>query len=128
MPSTNVRQLRKNLTHAEKALWSKLRFKQLDGHRFRRQIPIGPYIIDFACLASRLLIELDGGQHADTVDADQKRTRWLETRGYRVLRFWNNDVLDNSDGVLETIRMHLTPHPNPPPQGGRESDKRSDES
>jgi len=122
MANTNARQLRKDLTEAEKALWSKLRYKQLDAHRFRRQIPIGPYVIDFGCLASRLLIEIDGGQHAERSGEDGRRTAWLGARGYRVIRFWNNDVLGNIEGVIEMIRSALyeTPHPNPPPQGGRE--------
>ena len=122
MASTSARRLRKHLTDAEKALWSKLRYRQLDGHRFRRQIPLGPYVIDFGCLASRLLIEIDSGQHVDRSEHDTRRTAWLESRGYRVIRFWNNDVMSNIDGVIEMIRTELaaTPHPNPPPQGGRE--------
>lgn len=122
----NARKLRKEMTEAEKRLWHRLRYKQIDGHRFRRQVPIGPYIADFACLASRLLIEIDGGQHSDRADHDGKRTAWLESRGYVVVQFWNNDVLSNTDGVIEMIRAKLaspsTPHPNPPPQGGREQE------
>jgi very-short-patch-repair endonuclease len=102
-------------------LWSYLRRKQLDGFRFRRQQPIGPYIVDFFCPAVKLIIEVDGGQHAVNEKADASRTHWLEERGYRVARFWNNEVLANTDGViwaiLEALRAY--PPPYPPPQGGR---------
>ena len=123
MASENARRLRSNMTEAEKRLWSVLRYRQLDAHRFRRQVPIGAYIVDFACLEKRLLIEIDGGQHEEQTRRDAARTSWLERRGYHVLRFWNNDVLSNLDGVVSIIRetlSALTPHPNPPPQGGRE--------
>ena len=102
-----ARELRANMTDAERKLWSKLRLKQIDGCRFRRQLPIGPYIVDFVCLASRLIIEVDGGQHASDVQRDAKRTAWLESQNFRVLRFWNNDVLGNMDGVLQTIQCAL---------------------
>jgi very-short-patch-repair endonuclease len=122
MASTRARELRRNLTDAERRLWWKLRYRKVGGYRFRRQVPIGPYIVDFACLSQRLLIELDGSQHGGNFAYDQARTRWLESRGYRVLRFWNGDVLQDIEGVLEAIHRALleTPHPNPPPQGGRE--------
>jgi very-short-patch-repair endonuclease len=128
MSKARARNLRSNMTDAERHLWSKLRRKQIDGHRFRRQVPIGPYLIDFACLASRLLVEVDGGQHEVNADRDAARTRWLEARGYRVLRFWNNDVMGNVEGVLHAIQAALAeayPPPDdasrrrPPPQGGR---------
>ena len=86
-----ARRLRRNPTDAEKRLWSKLRHKQLSGHRFRRQVPIGPYIVDFACLGARLIVEVDGGQHANQIERDNARTAWLGGQGFRVLRFWNND-------------------------------------
>jgi len=108
MPSIRARQLRKNLTEAEKKLWSLLRQKQFDGHRFRRQTSIGPYIVDFFCPAAKLIIEVDGGQHAINAEADKARTQWLEAHGYRVLRFWNNEILTNSDGVLARLHHAFT--------------------
>jgi very-short-patch-repair endonuclease len=85
-------------------------------------VRIGPYIVDFACHQAGLIVEVDGGQHGDAIAADSKRTRFLEAEGYRVLRFWNNDVLLNTDGVLEIIQRTITatPTPNPSPQGGGE--------
>jgi primosomal protein N' (replication factor Y) len=106
-----ARRLRSNPTEAERRLWHHLRRRQLGGFRFRRQHPIGSYITDFVCLAARLIVEVDGGQHADS-PADIRRTAWLESRGYRVLRFWNSDVLTNTDGVLTVIRDALA-------EGGR---------
>jgi very-short-patch-repair endonuclease len=122
MASPRARNLRKNLTEAEQRLWSALRRKQLDGARFRRQVPVGPYVADFACLAAKLVVELDGGRHALETARDVRRDAWFAERGYRTLRFWNNDVLRNLDGVLAAISAALgsPPHPNPPPQGGRE--------
>ena len=107
MSSKNARQLRKNLTDAERHLWAQLRNRQLDGFKFRRQAPIGPYIVDFICLSEKLIIEADGGQHAQQADEDAKRTHWLEERGYRVMRFWNNDILENIEGVVKIIRKAL---------------------
>ncbi len=116
---TNARQLRKNLTDAEKRLWQELRMKQMDGHKFRRQFMIGKYIVDFACPEQKLIVELDGGHHSEQSGADANRTRWLESQGYTVLRFWNNEVTENLMGIKETIYKRLTPHLSPPPQGGR---------
>ena len=99
----NARDLRRNLTDAERALWRHLRQRQIAGLKFRRQHPIGRYILDFVCLEARLVIELDGGQHAHRQGADQERTAWLEARGYRVLRFWNTEVFENPEGVMEAI-------------------------
>ena len=103
MKTSIPRHLRSNLTDAEKRLWSKIRNKQIEGHRFRRQAPIGPYVVDFFCPKRKLVIELDGGQHATQMEADAERTAWLETKGYRVIRFWNNEVFENLDGVLQSI-------------------------
>ena len=111
---TTAQTLRRNRTDAEGLLWHYLRHNQLDGHRFRRQHPIGPYIIDFACLARKVLIELDGSQHAERQADDKKRDAFLRTQGYRVLRFWNNEVFENCFGVLE--RIYETVTENPPPQ------------
>ncbi|HEY0223172.1 MAG TPA: endonuclease domain-containing protein [Pseudolabrys sp.] len=110
------------MTDAESRLWYALRAHRLDGLSFRRQTPIGRYIVDFVCLDLRLIIELDGGQHTES-KKDEVRDRWLKSKGYRVLRFWNSDVLKNRNAVLETIldaASKATPLPNPPPQGGRE--------
>jgi very-short-patch-repair endonuclease len=104
-----ARRLRANQTDAEILLWRHLRKLETKGTHFRRQVPIGPYVADFACLASRLIVELDGSQHADkpNIAKDEVRTRWLEAEGYRVLRFWNNDLTENLDGALETIYAAL---------------------
>ena len=109
-----ARQLRANSTKGELRLWRQLRSRSLCGHNFVRQEPIGPYIVDFVCREQRLVIEVDGGQHA--IDKrDVIRDRWLAEHRYYVLRFWNNDVLGNMEGVLETIAAALPsdspPHP-----------------
>jgi adenine-specific DNA-methyltransferase len=95
-----------------------LRGRQLFDFKFRRQYPIAGYIADFACVEARLVIELDGGQHIDQAEYDTERTRKLAANGYRVLRFWNDDVLLRPDAVLEQICRELQPHPNPPLQAG----------
>ncbi len=107
MSTTRARQLRSQQTNAEKRLWNQLRRNQLDGYHFRRQKPVGPFVADFACSARHLIVEVDGGQHAGRLAADTRRTAYLESEGYRVLRFWNNDVLINTEGVVETIRVAL---------------------
>jgi very-short-patch-repair endonuclease len=99
MPRDHAKVLRTNMTDAERRLWYHLRAHRFSGYKFKRQIPIGRYIVDFVCLAERLVIEVDGGQHADN-QLDLRRTQWLEDQGFRVLRFWNNEVLNNTDGVL----------------------------
>ena len=102
MPNPKARSLRRSSTDAERRLWSALRDRRLTKYKFRRQHPIGAYIVDFACTRHALVIELDGGQHADNA-ADARRTAWLESEGWRVVRFWNNDVLGNVSGVIEAI-------------------------
>jgi adenine-specific DNA-methyltransferase len=115
-----ARTLRKRPTDAESALWRQLRLRQIDGYKFRRQHPIGPYIVDFVCLEKKVIVEVDGGQHTVQVQKDSERTAWLERSGYRVVRFWGHEVLTELESVKEAIRRSLTPHLNPPPQGGRE--------
>ena len=118
MRSELAKILRQNATDAERRLWARLRSRQLDGYKFRRQVPLGPYVADFVCLSERLVVEVDGGQHSRRRNADAARTVWLEGSGFRVLRFWNNDVLGNLEGVLETIRRNLPPTPSLPRKGG----------
>jgi very-short-patch-repair endonuclease len=117
-----ARALRAAPTDAERKLWWHLRHRiPTPGSHFRRQVRIGRYIVDFACHATRIVIEVDGSQH-DRSAADQQRTKVLEANGYRVVRYWNNDVLSNIDNVLEDIHRAITttPTPNPSPQGGGE--------
>ncbi len=102
-----ARALRREATDAEWELWSILRNRQLAGSKFRRQQPIGPYIVDFVCFAEKLVVEVDGGQHATAAERDAARTAWLESQGFRVLRFWNHDVLQNIEGVSESIRIEI---------------------
>ena len=114
-----ARAMRREPTEAERLLWGRMRrWRHELGLHVRRQVPIGPYIADFAILRHRLLIEVDGGQHAEGADAD--RDAWLEAQGHRVLRFWNHEVLGNADGVLETIlaaTSYAGLHPDPSPGG-----------
>ncbi len=116
-----AKHLRNNLTDAEKLLWYRLKSKQLNNLKFRRQTPIGPYSIDFVCFPIKLVIELDGSQHAEKKNKikDQYRDAWLKKQGFKVLRFWDNDVLLNIEGVLEKIYKCClrTPSPNPSHQG-----------
>ena len=99
----HARALRRRMTEAEKLMWSKLRGRRFDGIKFKRQKPIAGYIVDFVALDSKLIVEIDGGQHAERAAADAARTRVLEEAGYHVVRFWNHDVLRNIDGVLEAL-------------------------
>jgi len=120
---STARRLRRDQTDAERKLWFRLRDRRLNGLKFRRQMPLKSYVVDFCCESARLIVELDGGQHALRSDEDVKRTADLESFGYVVLRFWNNDVLSNIDGVLESIvatAIHEPLHPNPLPTGERE--------
>ena len=120
---SRARQLRTQMTDAETRLWHALRGKQLAGYKFRRQQTLGAYIVDFVSLDAKLIVELDGGQHAEAVDYDMKRDAWLVSEGFRVLRFWNNDVMENLEGVLMNIVATLSPPPQPSPLEG-EGDKR----
>ena len=102
-----ARRLRRDSTDAEQLLWRHLRNRAAIGAKFRRQHPIGPYVVDFVCLERRLIIEIDGGQHATIAEQDTRRTDWLESEGYRALRFWNNEVLEQTEAVVVTIRAAL---------------------
>ena len=103
--SPHAARLRREQTDVEQRFWLAVRDRRLAGMKFRRQATIGPYAVDFLCIEKRLIIELDGGQHEPTIDAN--RTRFLEARGHRVLRFWNNDVVENFDGVLRAVSEAL---------------------
>ena len=124
--TTTARRLRRHQTDAERILWFRLRGRRLADWKFKRQVPIDRFIVDFVCADAKLIIELDGSQHADRTHHDEERTRTLEAMGYLVLRFWNNDVMSNLDGVLEEILNTLNqqspepPHPTPLPCGERE--------
>ncbi len=113
----NAKALRSSQTEAEQRLWYHLRAHRFMGLKFKRQKPIGRYIADFVCLEHRLIIEIDGGQHAEQLVYDLRRDTWLRSRGYTLLRFWNNDVMQQLDSVLEKIRCALSPDPSP--AGGR---------
>jgi very-short-patch-repair endonuclease len=120
-----ARRLRRDQTDVERKLWLRLRDRRLSGWKFKRQVPIDRYVADFCCPDGKLVIELDGGQHSERTEADEKRTAVLESCGYLVLRFWNNDVINNMNGVLEEILATLpqapsAPHPDPLPFGERE--------
>jgi very-short-patch-repair endonuclease len=113
-----AKRLRGEQTEAERRLWSMLRANRLAGWKWKRQEQIGDYVVDFVCFRARLIVEADGSQHAESA-ADQKRDAYLAGQGFRVLRFWNNDILTNSDGVATAILAVLeTPLPNPSPARG----------
>jgi len=118
-----ARAMRSNPTEAERKLWWHLRHRlALPASHFRRQVRLGRYIVDFANHSLKTIIEIDGGQHAEKTASDAKRTKFLESEGYRVLRFWNNEVLANIDGVLEVIQSTILPTPTPtPPHKGEGS-------
>lgn len=105
------RKLRNNPTDVEKILWSRLKARQVHGVKFRRQVPVGPYVVDFMSFDIRLIIELDGGQHADAANYDEERTRFLKARGFFVMRFWNNEVVENIDGVMERVAVYVQAPP-----------------
>ena len=115
--SATARRLRQRSTEAERKLWGQLRDRRFQGYKFRRQVPIDRFVVDFLCADLKLIIEVDGGQHAEQVGRDTERTRILESLGYLVVRFWNNDVLANLEGLLESVACTLqqhgleTPHP-----------------
>lgn len=123
----HANEMRKNPTGAERLMWRHLRNRGLGGYKFRRQFPIGTYIADFACWEARLIIEVDGSQHMTRRDYDAERTAYLESQGFKVIRFWNGDVLKNIDGVLANVLQVLkqreielkggaAPHPGPLPE------------
>jgi very-short-patch-repair endonuclease len=127
--SDNARALRRSMTNAERKLWFALRDRRFANYKFRRQVPIGAYVADFLCYGARLVVEVDGSQHADST-RDQYRDRWFKENGFRVMRFWNNEVLGNLEGVLTAILAELggaPPHParaargRPSPAGGEGS-------
>jgi very-short-patch-repair endonuclease len=116
-----ARNLRQDMTEAEKRVWQILRSQQMKGYKFRRQVPIGRYIADFVCHEARLIVEIDGGQHDHSSPQEVERSGLLRSQGYRILRFWNNEVLANLDGVHATIAGELgriTPTPTLPHHGG----------
>ena len=129
----NAKTLRSKQTEAEQRLWYHLRAHRFLGLKFKRQKPMGRYIVDFVCLEQRLIIEIDGGQHSEQVHYDQRRDAWLRSQGYTVLRFWNNDVMQQLESVLEQIRctlgsrsrrcptscIHAVVSPDPSPASGR---------
>ena len=126
MHNTFARNLRSNATPAERLLWQQLKLLKLEGRHFRRQVPIDKYIADFACHSANLIVELDGGQHSEAINYDDERSRIIESHSYRVIRFWNNDVFQTLEGVVDRIRhevklptaftyTHLQDSPTPTP-------------
>jgi very-short-patch-repair endonuclease len=115
MDRGRVRRLRKNPTEAEQRLWKNLRLRQLGGFRFRRQQPLGEYIVDFVCFERRLIIEVDGGQHSEKMSYDSERDEWLKAQGFSILRFWNHQVLTEIESVKEIIYNSLKDKASPPP-------------
>ena len=103
---TRARQLRRTSTDTERHLWKRLKDRQISGAKFRRQVSLGPFVVDFVSFEARLIVEVDGGQHADS-ERDAERSRFLESQGFRVLRFWNNDVLADIEGVIRLIERAL---------------------
>lgn len=118
----NAKTLRTHQTEAEQRLWYHLRTRRFMGLKFKRQKPMGRYITDFVCMERRLIIEIDGGQHAEQLEYDQHRDVWLRSQGYTVLRFWNNEVMQQLEGVLEQIRIASTLSPTPLPKMGEGSE------
>ena len=112
----HARRLRRDATDVEQRFWLAVRDRRLGGFKFRRQVTIGPFVADFACIERRLIVELDGGQHDQ--EADAARTTYLEGLGWRVVRFWNNDVVENWEGVLQVVLVELNKSPHPLPHAG----------
>ena len=119
-PTMRAQELRNNATDVERRLWQHLSRRQLGGFKFSRQMPVGPFICDFMCRERKLVVELDGGQHGEKIEEDASRTRFIEAEGFRVIRFWNNDVLSNVEGVLQTVLEALPDRPTPSPSRKRE--------
>ena len=118
--AARAKQLRKEQTDAENLLWGHLRAKRFSGYKFKRQAPIGKFIADFVCFQKKLIIELDGGQHAIQQERDRERDEWLKENGFRVIRFWNHDLFNELEAVLEDIKRNLDhPLPIPSPIEGR---------
>ncbi|MBZ9648424.1 DUF559 domain-containing protein [Sphingobium sp. 3R8] len=117
-PTAKARALRNNATEAERILWRAISARKVSGVRFNRQVPVGSFICDFVARSIGLIIEVDGGQHNQEVDA--QRTRYIEAQGFRVIRFWNSDVLGNLDGVVEEIERVIADMPSPSPSRKRE--------
>jgi very-short-patch-repair endonuclease len=116
----NVKQLRIAMTPEELRLWYQLRGRRFFGYKFRRQMPIGPYVVDFACIKAKLIVELDGGQHQDREAYDLRRSEFLNANGWEVVRFWNNEFRENEEAVLMVLLQHLRrlmPSPKPSPTG-----------
>ena len=113
---SRARELRKQSTDAERLLWSRFRDRRLMGLKFRRQSPIGRYIVDFVCYEHNLIVEIDGAHHQEQRASDLCRTEWLNSHGFSVVRYWNNQVLEDMDSVLESIRMTLEVETSPSPQ------------
>ena len=114
MANDRAKQLRRAQTEAERLLWHKLRARQFAGFKFRRQVPIGHYIVDFISFEKRLIVELDGGQHQEKTEYDAQRTNWLESQGFRVIRFWNGQVFTEMEAVEQVILDSLMePSPSP---------------
>jgi very-short-patch-repair endonuclease len=123
-PTARARDLRRNATDAERALWQAISVRKILGVCFNRQVPIGSSIADFVARSIQLVIEVDGGQH--TVEADANRTRYIEAQGFKVIRFWNNDVLENLDGVVAQIARTIADMPSPSPSRKREGSNKRD--
>ena len=121
-PTARSRELRRNMTPAELRLWSRIRARQVADTRFSSQFPIGPFVCDFVAGTPKLVVDVGGGQHANQAKEDATRTAYIKSKGYRVIRFWNNDVLENTDGVVEVLARILTDSLAPDPSSKREGD------